>query len=200
MAARDPKFQREALHEGWELARDYLPGRLTTPRRDYVFCRYLEKRRPGQSRGRWLPPRSLHYRLSAYGLLFDEAGRVLMVSDPALNFGWNLPGGGVAKHETLEQGLRREFEEETGLLVEVGAAVANSDNFCIMPTGQPVHAVLHFYLVRVVGGQLMPEGNGFDTSRVAYINLATVPDTELNEPYLMRSLAALSRAATSTEL
>lgn len=174
LAARDEKFRAHAFAELWSVVRQYLPARLVTPRRDYVFCRYLTSP-VDNPLGRWLPPVGIGYRLSAYGILFDEQGRALFGSDEKMNFGWNLPGGGINKDETLEQGLIREFEEETGLIVKVGPVVHNQDNFVIMPTGRPVHAVMHYYLVEVVGGELLEAGNGFDTSRVAFIDLATVP-------------------------
>lgn len=171
--AWDKSFRAHVLTEFWVVLRHYLPARLVTRRRDYVFCRYLTSSSENP-KGRWLPPLGIGYRLGAYGILFDEQGRVLMGSDPNMGFGWNLPGGGVNKDETLEQGLVREFEEETGLQVRVGRPVANEDSFCIMPTGRPIHGVLHYYLVEVVGGELLPEGNGFDTSRVAFVDLAHV--------------------------
>jgi 8-oxo-dGTP diphosphatase len=174
LAARDKNFRAHAFDELWSVVRQYLPARLVTRRRDYVFCRYLTSTIENP-RGRWLPAVGLCYRLSAYGILLDEQGRVLMGSDEKMNFGWNLPGGGINKDETLEQGLIREFKEETGLEIRVGAPVANGDNFCIMPTGRAVHAVLHYYMVEVVGGELLPAGNGFDTSRVAFIDLDSVP-------------------------
>lgn len=174
---------REFRHHAWlevsEIVRDYLPARLVTRRRDYIFCRYIWKRRAGKSKGRWLPPGSLKYRMGAYGLLFNEAGHLLMVSDPSFSFEWNLPGGGVRKNETLEAGLKREFAEETGLQVEIEAVLHVEDDFLIMPTGQAFHAVQHFYLVRVTGGQLQPEGNGVDTSQVTYLDLATVQPPQL---------------------
>ncbi len=175
-SARDKNFRAHALTELWIVLRQYLPARLVTPRRNYVFCRYLSST-VDNPKGRWLPPVGLGYRLAAYGILFNEQGRVLMGSDPAMEFGWNLPGGGVNKDETLEQGLVREFEEETGLQVKVGPVVSNEDSFCIMPTGRAIHGVLHYYLVEAVGGELLAAGNGFDTSRVAYIDLDSVAES-----------------------
>ncbi len=116
-----------------------------------------------------------------------------MVGDPVLNVGWILPGGGVNKGETLEKGLIREFEEETGLLVEVGPALGNDDRFIIMQTGQPVHAVLHFYQVKLIGGTLLADGNGYDTTVAEYINLETIQPTALNDPVMVFKLLKRSR-------
>ncbi len=188
LMARDKAFRAHAWDEIRVELKQFLPARLVTPRRDYVFCRYLNSKPSPNPPGRWLPPQSLPYRLGAYGLLFDAAGRLLMVRGESLSFSWNLPGGKVMKAETLEIGLQREFEEETGLRVKVGAAVATADNFCIMPMGRAVHAVLHFYLVEVTGGELRPAGNGFDTTQAAFLDPETIPDHELSEYALIREV------------
>jgi ADP-ribose pyrophosphatase YjhB (NUDIX family) len=194
LAVSDKQFRGHAFEEAWHLVRQYLPARLVTRRRDYVFCRYLDVDVSKQPVGRWLPPQGLPYRLSAYGLLFDEAGRALMVRGDNLSFSWNLPGGGVNKGETLAGGLQREFEEETGLRVKVGLVISVTDSFVIMPTGRPVHAILHFFLVEVAGGTFQPTGNGFDTTYVDYVDLATVPDNDLTQAALIREVISKARA------
>jgi 8-oxo-dGTP diphosphatase len=55
----------------------------------------------------------------------DATGRLLLIrrrNDPHAGF-WSLPGGRVEGGETLEQAVRREVLEETGLLVRAGAVV-----------------------------------------------------------------------------
>jgi ADP-ribose pyrophosphatase YjhB (NUDIX family) len=57
----------------------------------------------------------------AHGIL-ERDGRLLLVASRYPNHSqplWNLPGGRQREGELLEQTVRREFREETGLLPEV---------------------------------------------------------------------------------
>lgn len=169
---RDPAFRAGALHETWGVLRQFLPARLVTPRSEYVFCSY-----PGtnSSKGRWFPPQRLGFRPAAYALIFDEQERLLLVSAETFKTLWYLPGGGVNKGETLAEGLRREVREETGLEIEVGPVVDANDLFRILPGGRGVQLQLHYYLARTTGGELRPNGNGFDTTQVKFIDLTQIP-------------------------
>jgi 8-oxo-dGTP diphosphatase len=59
------------------------------------------------------------------GVVQDAGGRLLLIRrGHAPHAGlWSLPGGRVENGETLEQAIRREVLEETGLLVRPGAVV-----------------------------------------------------------------------------
>lgn len=53
------------------------------------------------------------------GLLFDDEGRLLLVRQAeSIGTYWNAPGGRLDDGESLEECLRREILEETGLVVE----------------------------------------------------------------------------------
>jgi ADP-ribose pyrophosphatase YjhB (NUDIX family) len=54
------------------------------------------------------------------GIGVDERGRVLLARHTFGSPRWRLLGGFIARAERLEDALRREIEEETGLSVEIG--------------------------------------------------------------------------------
>ncbi len=53
--------------------------------------------------------------------------------------GWFMPGGGLKRHETLEEGARRELREETGL---VAGDLELAGLFTNMAEGKTDHVVL----------------------------------------------------------
>lgn len=62
---------------------------------------------------------------------------------------WAPPGGGLEFAEPVEVRLKKEFAEETGLLVEVGAF-----RFGCEFIAKPLHAIELFFEVTVAGGAL----------------------------------------------
>ena len=64
-----------------------------------------------------VPTNSRQFRIAVSALLFDE-DRVLLVHRRDIDW-WNLPGGGMELGETVEDAVKREVLEETGLEVKV---------------------------------------------------------------------------------
>ena len=64
----------------------------------------------------WVPRHSV----GAVGVIFDEAGRVLLVEHVfRTHCPWGLPGGWIEPYEHPAEAVRREIEEELKLKVEV---------------------------------------------------------------------------------
>ena len=81
-----------------------------TPVRQFAFHYFL---RPA-ARLYWRVTRPLTAGVRV--IVRDEEGRVLLVRHTYLA-GWYLPGGGVDRSETMHEAVRRELQEETGLVL-----------------------------------------------------------------------------------
>ena len=100
--------------------------------------------------------------------MLSDDGRVLLVKrrHEPLAGQWSLPGGMLELGETLEAGIAREMQEETGLVVTVGPVVEAFDRILLDDTGRVrYHFVLVDYLCRVRGGTLRA-GVGCRSGRV----------------------------------
>jgi len=80
---------------------------------------------------------------------------------------WSLPGGALEIGEQLQEGIRREVLEETGLVVEPLRVVTIFERIMRDRKGKPeYHYVLIDYLCRVTGGALQAAD---DVSRVVWV-------------------------------
>jgi 8-oxo-dGTP diphosphatase len=109
------------------------------------------------------------------GAVVVDQGRVLLVQrgrEPSKGK-WSLPGGMLELGESLEEGVRREVAEETGLEVKTIELVELIDRVLreTGPEGERVryHYVLADYLCRVVGGSLQA---GSDAAAVRWVERA----------------------------
>lgn len=121
---------------------------------------------------------NFQFRVSVYGIL-RQGDEILMAKHPDLSTHC-LPGGGVEIGETIPEGLNREFEEETGLRVEMKRLLFVSEDFFTCE-GEDAHGVQIYYEVKRVGGEIVKEGNQIDTAEVKFIKLS-----ELNEGNVQR--------------
>ena len=125
-----------------------------------------------------------------------EHGRILLVErgkEPLKGY-WSLPGGIVETGEKLEEGIRREVAEETGLDVEPYVMFEIFERIIPDAEGKPeYHYVLIDYLCRRLSGEPVAAS---DVSRVAWVSQRELGDYRLTEGTLgviERAFAKLQR-------
>jgi 8-oxo-dGTP diphosphatase len=130
------------------------------------------------------------------GAIIVKRGRVLLVErgkSPLKGY-WSLPGGVLETGERLEEGIRREVLEETGLAVKPVRMVEIFERIMRDEDGIPeYHYVLIDYLCRVTGGTLTPAD---DVSRAEWVPLASLRDYRITEgtlPVIQRAFRECGR-------
>jgi ADP-ribose pyrophosphatase YjhB (NUDIX family) len=117
-------------------------------------------------------------------LIFTRAGRrgpILLVerAGKPLKGYWSLPGGLVETGELLEDALRREILEETGLRIEPVRFYEFFERIMRDAEGRiEYHYVLADYICRVVGGALLPAS---DVSRAAWVRRNDLGNYKITE-------------------
>jgi mutator protein MutT len=130
------------------------------------------------------------------GALIFEDGRILLAErgkEPLKGY-WSLPGGIVETGEKLEEGIRREVSEETGLDVEPYFMFEIFERIIPDAEGKPeYHYVLIDYLCRRLSGEPIAAS---DVSRLAWVAQPNLRDYRLTEGTLgviERAFAKLQR-------
>jgi len=115
------------------------------------------------------------------GAVIVDAGGVVLIRrryEP-LAGQWSLPGGMLELGETLEHGVAREINEETGLEVRVGPMVEVFDRIMLDEEKRVrYHFVLVDYLCWPTGGRL-EAGSDVDDARLVPVD--RLPDFDLTK-------------------
>ncbi len=136
-------------------------------------------------------------RVAVYGICENasDAGlRVLLVrAAPYLTVAgrWFLPGGGIDHGEEPVAALCREYEEETGLHVEVGDFLGLLSDVIVLPDGTSLHTVRIIFAIDSFAGELHDETGG-STDRAQWVEISRALELPLM-PYVRRALTELRR-------
>lgn len=137
-----------------------------------------------------MPRRYPKYPLPGVGAIIFRRSSILLVQrgrEPLKGW-WSLPGGLIETGETIEDALKREVLEETGLVVRPTRLVEIFER--IMPDKKgrtEYHYILHDYLCTVLSGKLHA---GDDAGGVAWVPHGKLKDLPLTEG----TLAVIERA------
>lgn len=113
------------------------------------------------------------------GALIYEEDRILLVQrgKPPLAGYWSLPGGAVETGERVEDALKREVFEETGLDVSVDSIATVFERIMPDESGRcEYHYLLVDFFCTIQGGEARP---GDDSAAVSWFRISDLPSLPL---------------------
>lgn len=114
------------------------------------------------------------FQIRVTGVLVENGAILLVKQRLSKDRAWSLPGGRLEQGETIQEGLQREFFEETGLDVRVDELLYLCD---VKPSS---HKVVHVtFRVSKVGGEITLPTNEKDENPISDVKF--VPIAQLTD-------------------
>jgi len=108
----------------------------------------------------------MKFRPSVYGVLVED-NKVFLSKQFD---GYDFPGGEMEIDETIEEALKREFKEETGIEVKTKEVLECRHDFWLTPfEKQQCNSILMYFLCEKVGGEISIDG--FDEYEKQYAGM-----------------------------
>lgn len=94
---------------------------------------------------------------------------------------WHLLGGGVNDGESLNDAIKREIKEESGIEVEIIRSLGFAEDSEPSKNGKITHYIFLAFLAKYVSGEIMADD---DIKRLAWIEKDELVKIELTKPSL----------------
>ncbi len=118
------------------------------------------------------PAEELRFRPAAYGIYVRDDQ--ILLGRSKFTGRWDIPGGGVEAWETIEEGMIREFWEETGIRVAAIRLVDFRESF-IAFIHHPFHSLRYYYAVNgLEPANETPCPDAEELSSVQWVRLADI--------------------------
>lgn len=117
-----------------------------------------------------------HFHVGVYGVLINE-NKILLIkkSRGAYKGMFDLPGGGIEFGEKAEEALKREFIEETGVILKDYAFISHNEYFCdyLNDTNEPraLHHLGLYYKVSALFDKIKTDADGQDSLGAEFIDI-----------------------------
>lgn len=109
------------------------------------------------------------FQIRVTGVLVENGTILLVKQRLSKDRGWSLPGGRLEQGETIQEGLQREFFEETGLDVRADELLYLCD---VKPSS---HKVVHVtFLVSKIGGEITLPTNEKDENPISDVKFVPI--------------------------
>lgn len=124
------------------------------------------------------------FHVGAYGIFINQE-RVLLIkkSRGAYKGMYDLPGGKIEFGEKIEAALKREFIEETGIVLDSYSFVGYNEHFCDYQNEQDELRKLHhigiYFSVEASSENIKTEADGHDSLGAEFIALKDLDKIEI---------------------
>jgi 8-oxo-dGTP diphosphatase len=119
------------------------------------------------------------FHVGVYGILIKNK-KILLIkkSRGAYRGMYDLPGGGIEFGEKIEKTLKREFIEETGVVLDSYLFLGNNEYFCdyVNDSGEPrsLHHIGLYYKVTASLQAIKSDPDGQDSLGAEFINIEEI--------------------------
>ncbi len=114
--------------------------------------------------------------VAAKAVIINSEQKSLIAHNPKTDK-WEAVGGRLEEGENLEDGLRREVLEETGMALHTVGEVIHVDEWFAKPEGREVHIVALFFVCHT--GNQEPETSD-EHDRFAWVDAISISDFDVH--------------------